>query len=195
MRASAFEPVRSPLSAASRRTLQRMPSFIGPLQSPTHIRDAPTLHGGNVAAPRVRGTSFVGGKVLAADDRPIPSAYTNRLLLRLPIFYFHAKAVDVQAVVIHPEAFKTSVLRLIRRELPPRRGRPNDPRIDAAVRIGHSGLTARCIAAAIQRCESSGLALGFRSPSKRNVTNSMSAGGGATPKYLQSLRRSTMARS
>jgi len=28
-----------------------------------------------------------------------------------------------------PKAFKASVLRLIRRGLPPRRGRPNDPRI------------------------------------------------------------------
>jgi len=33
-----------------------------------------------------------------------------------------------------PAAFKKRVVRLIRRELPPRPGRPNDPRLDAAVR-------------------------------------------------------------
>jgi len=35
--------------------------------------------------------------------------------------------------------FKKAVLRLIRRELPPKRGRPNDPRIDAAVRMAEQG--------------------------------------------------------
>jgi hypothetical protein len=40
-------------------------------------------------------------------------------------------------------AFKKAVLRCIRRELPPGRGRPNDPRIDAAVRLIESGRSAR----------------------------------------------------
>lgn len=38
-----------------------------------------------------------------------------------------------------PRAFKKQVIRLIRQELPPRRGRPNDPRIDAAVRMVQQG--------------------------------------------------------
>jgi hypothetical protein len=38
-----------------------------------------------------------------------------------------------------PQAFKTSILRLLRRALPLRRGRPNDPRIDAAVRMREQG--------------------------------------------------------
>ena len=37
--------------------------------------------------------------------------------------------------------FKKLVLRLIRRELPPRRGRLNDPRIDAAVQMAEQGKT------------------------------------------------------
>ena len=32
-----------------------------------------------------------------------------------------------------PADFKKGVLRALRRELPPRRGRPNDPRVDAAL--------------------------------------------------------------
>ncbi len=38
-----------------------------------------------------------------------------------------------------PKAFKTSILRLMRRALPLRRGRPNDPQIDAAMRMLHQG--------------------------------------------------------
>ena len=38
-----------------------------------------------------------------------------------------------------PKALKSLVLRLVRKELPPRRGRPNDPRIDAAVRMFEQG--------------------------------------------------------
>lgn len=37
-----------------------------------------------------------------------------------------------------PKAFKKRVVKLVRRELPPRRGRPNDPRLDAAAQmVGH----------------------------------------------------------
>jgi len=35
--------------------------------------------------------------------------------------------------------FKKLVIRLVRRELPPRPGRPNDPQIDAAVRLVQQG--------------------------------------------------------
>jgi hypothetical protein len=38
-----------------------------------------------------------------------------------------------------PKTFKKSILGLVRRHLPPRRGRPNDPRIDAAVRMFEQG--------------------------------------------------------
>jgi hypothetical protein len=39
--------------------------------------------------------------------------------------------------------FKKLVLRLMRRELPPRPGRPNDPRLDAACRMIHQGKTVK----------------------------------------------------
>jgi hypothetical protein len=38
-----------------------------------------------------------------------------------------------------PKALRAAVLQLVRRELPLRRGRPNDPRIDAAVRMREQG--------------------------------------------------------
>jgi hypothetical protein len=38
-----------------------------------------------------------------------------------------------------PAIFKKQVVRLIRQELPPRRGRPNDPRLDAAVKMVEKG--------------------------------------------------------
>ncbi len=38
-----------------------------------------------------------------------------------------------------PKPFRASVLRLVRRELPLRRGRPNDPRLDAAMRLLEQG--------------------------------------------------------
>ena len=44
-----------------------------------------------------------------------------------------------QEIARDAKAFKKCVLRWIRRELPPRRGRPNDPRIDAAVRMVQQG--------------------------------------------------------
>jgi len=40
-----------------------------------------------------------------------------------------------------PAGFKKRVIRFIRHELPPRPGRPNDPRIDAAVRLMEKGRT------------------------------------------------------
>ena len=43
-----------------------------------------------------------------------------------------------------PAGFKKQVLRLIRQVLPPRRGRPNDPQIDAAVRmVEQQGMTVK----------------------------------------------------
>jgi len=46
-------------------------------------------------------------------------------------------------ITADPRAFKKIVLHLIRRELPPRRGRPNDPQIDAAVRLVQQGKTVK----------------------------------------------------
>ena len=42
-----------------------------------------------------------------------------------------------------PAGFKKQVVKLIRRHLPPRPGRPNDPRIDAAVRMVGQGKTVK----------------------------------------------------
>ena len=42
-----------------------------------------------------------------------------------------------------PAGFKKQVVRLVRRHLPPRPGRPNDPRIDAAVRMVEQGKTVK----------------------------------------------------
>jgi hypothetical protein len=39
--------------------------------------------------------------------------------------------------------FKKRVLQFVRRELPPRRGRPNDPRLDAAARMVANGRSLR----------------------------------------------------
>ena len=41
----------------------------------------------------------------------------------------------------NPRDFKKQVLRLMRRELPPRRGRPNSPQIEAALAMMHQGKT------------------------------------------------------
>jgi hypothetical protein len=40
-----------------------------------------------------------------------------------------------------PKAFRAAILRLVRNEMPLRRGRPNNPRIDAAVRMHEEGKT------------------------------------------------------
>jgi len=40
-----------------------------------------------------------------------------------------------QEIARDPSAFKKSVVRMVRQQLPPRRGRPNDPQIDAALRM------------------------------------------------------------
>jgi len=39
----------------------------------------------------------------------------------------------------NPAAFKKLVVKLVRRELPPRPGRPNDPRLDAAAHMVQQG--------------------------------------------------------
>ena len=46
-----------------------------------------------------------------------------------------------QEITSDPKAFKTCLIRLVRRTLPPRRGRPNDPRIDTAMQMIEQGRT------------------------------------------------------
>ena len=48
-------------------------------------------------------------------------------------------------IALDASRFKKQVLRLVRRGLPPRRGRPNNPRIDAAVRMVQQGKTIKDI--------------------------------------------------
>jgi hypothetical protein len=53
------------------------------------------------------------------------------------------KANFAENITADPRAFKKAVLRLVRRELPPRRGRTNDPRLDAATRMVQVGMSIR----------------------------------------------------
>jgi hypothetical protein len=55
------------------------------------------------------------------------------------------KTKFAQDVARDAKAFKKQVLRLIRRELPPGRGRPNDPRLDYAARMVGQGKTVKYI--------------------------------------------------
>lgn len=44
-----------------------------------------------------------------------------------------------------PKGFNKIVLRLVRMGLPPRRGRPNDPKIEAAVRLVEQGKSVKTV--------------------------------------------------
>jgi hypothetical protein len=48
-----------------------------------------------------------------------------------------------QEITQDAKEFKKRVLQFVRRELPPRRGRPNDPRLDAAARMVAQGRSLR----------------------------------------------------
>jgi hypothetical protein len=48
-----------------------------------------------------------------------------------------------QEIARNPRDFKKQVLRLVRRTLPPRRGRPNNPHIDTAIRMIEQGKTTK----------------------------------------------------
>jgi hypothetical protein len=50
-----------------------------------------------------------------------------------------------EQIAADPRAFKKQVVRLIRLELPPKRGRPNDPRLDTALRMLNQGKTVKDI--------------------------------------------------
>ena len=58
-------------------------------------------------------------------------------------FALFLKINFAQEVARDAKAFKKQVIRLIRRELPPRRGRPNDPRLDYAIRMVEQGKTVK----------------------------------------------------
>jgi len=69
--------------------------------------------------------------------------YTRPLKKMLHEFALQLKSHFSEAITRDPSGFKKQVVRLIRRELPPRRGRPNDPRIDAAFFSIHHGKSVR----------------------------------------------------
>ena len=67
----------------------------------------------------------------------------NRLEPMIHDFLRQVRSEFASEIARDPKAFKTSVLRLVRKQLPPRRGRPNDPRIDAAVQMLQQGNTVK----------------------------------------------------
>jgi hypothetical protein len=60
---------------------------------------------------------------------------------QLATLHHYLKTRFAREIARDARGFKQLVLRLIRRELPPRRGRPNDPGIDAVVRMAEQGKT------------------------------------------------------
>ena len=70
-----------------------------------------------------------------SKTRPLP----ERLEALSGQFAEQIKRQFAEELARDPKAIKTSVLRLLRRALPLRRGRPNDPRIDAAVQMLEQG--------------------------------------------------------
>jgi len=67
--------------------------------------------------------------------RPLP----ERLGVFTGQFAEQLKREFAEELTRDPKALRAAVLRLVRRGLPLRRGRPNDPRIDAAVRMLEQG--------------------------------------------------------
>jgi hypothetical protein len=63
----------------------------------------------------------------------------NRLEALTHDFTRQIRIEFAQEITRDPKTFKKSLLRLIGRQLPPRRGRPNDPQIDAAMRMLDQG--------------------------------------------------------
>ena len=69
--------------------------------------------------------------------------YTHALGEMLRQLAQRLKSRFAEEIARDPSGFKKRVVRLIRRELPPRPGRPNDPRLDAAVRLVEQGKSTR----------------------------------------------------
>ena len=84
-----------------------------------------------------------------AKDSRCPSQFDAQRMENLHdgIEKFAAQLTKKFALEIALDAsrFEKQVLRLVRRGLPPRRGRPNNPRIDAAVRMVQQGKTIKDI--------------------------------------------------
>lgn len=70
-----------------------------------------------------------------SKTRPLPErleAFTGQFAAQI-------KREFAEELTRDPKALRAAVLRLVRRSLPLRRGRPNNPRIDAAVRMHEEG--------------------------------------------------------
>src|SRR5438034_9741259 len=63
----------------------------------------------------------------------------SRLELTLRKFAARLRSDFADDIAHDPAGFKKQVIRLVRHELPPRPGRPNDPRIDAALAMVRQG--------------------------------------------------------
>lgn len=75
-----------------------------------------------------------------ASQRP-KDKQTSRLEAATRDFTARLKRDFAKEIASNPRDFKDQVLRLVRRTLPPKRGRPNDPRIDTAMRMIEQGNT------------------------------------------------------
>ncbi len=74
------------------------------------------------------------------DGVHAPSSCTSQTLEAIARDFVAKVHRDCAEELAHDrKALRAAVLRLVRRELPLRRGRPNDPRIDAAVRMVEEG--------------------------------------------------------
>jgi hypothetical protein len=103
----------------------------------------------NVAKPVIGWTKVttLSSATLARMQRPnteniiqrLKGETTNKLEAAALDFTARLKRDFLQDIACNPRDFKNQVLRLVRRTLPPRRGRPNDPCIDAALRMVERG--------------------------------------------------------
>jgi hypothetical protein len=76
---------------------------------------------------------------------PVPPGEqpTQRLETRVRDFIGSVRTEFAEELSRDPKALRAAVLRLVRNALPIRRGRPNDPRLDAAMRLLEQGKTVR----------------------------------------------------
>ena len=72
---------------------------------------------------------------------PFDSHQAENLEHRLKTFSVQLRRDFAQEITLDARRFKSQVLKLVRRGLPPRPGRPNDPQIDAAVRLVQQGMS------------------------------------------------------
>jgi hypothetical protein len=73
-----------------------------------------------------------------------PSVASNRNLEETVIqFVTGVRSRFQDQIASDARGFKKLIIRLVRRQLPPRPGRPNDPQIDAAFRLVQQGRTVK----------------------------------------------------